>query len=296
MIIKPMLAATLDDLSILRYPLIASPKIDGIRCLYIGGSILSRSFKPIPNRYISDTLSGMLLDDMDGELVSGSNFQECTSAVMSRDGQPKFVYWVFDYVDNDIGRPYYARIADLRDIILAWDNSFIKYVKTKLVQNAEELLIFEEKVLSRDAYPYEGIMLRDPNGPYKCGRSTVKQQWLLKLKRFVDSEAEIIGFEEMMHNDNVLEKNELGYAKRSTAKDGKIPAGTLGNFLVRDINSGIKFSCGTGRGLTANLRQEVWDNQDKYMGKFIKYKYQAVGVKVAPRIPVWLGFRDRRDM
>ena len=41
---------------------------------------------------------------------------------------------------------------------------------------------------------YEGLMLRDPNGIYKFGRSSVKENILLKVKEFMDDEAEIIAF------------------------------------------------------------------------------------------------------
>jgi DNA ligase-1 len=43
-------------------------------------------------------------------------------------------------------------------------------------------------------------------------------------------------------------------------------------------------------------RREVWKDPDAYIGKIIKYKYQAIGSKDAPRIPIFLGFRDERDM
>ena len=75
-------------------------------------------------------------------------------------------------------------------------------------------------------------MMRDPVGRYKLGRGTFKEGLIYKLKRFADDEAVIIGFKEQMTNNNILEKDELGYAKRSIFKENMIPAGTLGNFIV----------------------------------------------------------------
>ena len=49
---KPMLAALCEDVTKLRYPVIASPKLDGIRALVIDGQLVSRTLKPIPNRYV----------------------------------------------------------------------------------------------------------------------------------------------------------------------------------------------------------------------------------------------------
>jgi DNA ligase-1 len=122
----------------------------------------------------------------------------------------------------------------------------------------------------------------------------VNEGYLLKVKRFDDSEAEIIGFEEEQFNGNTAETNELGRTKRSTAKAGLVGKGTLGAFTVRDIHTGVEFSIGTG--LTALQRGVFWQRRDEYLGKLAKYKYFAVGVKVAPRHPVFLGFRDRVDL
>ena len=139
-------------------------------------------------------------------------------------------------------------------------------------------------------------MVRRPGGSYKCGRATFKSQDLIKIKRFVDSEAVIIGFEEKLRNENEAETDELGHTKRSSAKAGLVPAGTLGTLLVRDIKDGREFGIGTYKGLKKEDLQEIWDNRDKYLGKIVKYQYQFVGTKDLPRIPSFQGFRDERDM
>jgi len=290
-ITKPMLAGKIEDLNKLKYPIICSPKLDGIRCLKINGSALTRSFKPIPNRYIFDVLNNILLEGFDGEIIVGKTFQECSSAVMSFEGQPNFTYWVFDYVRDDIKKPYKDRLEDLKIFNFSFPDSIIKVVPTVEINNLEELLQYETKCLAEG---YEGVIIRDPNGPYKCGRSSEKEGWLLKLKRFVDSEAVIIGLEEMMHNENEIEVNELGKNKRSLKKAGMVPANTLGNFIVRDVVSNIEFKIGTG--LTQDLKKEIWDNKEKYINKIVKYKYQSIGIKIAPRMPVFLGFRELLDM
>jgi DNA ligase-1 len=164
-------------------------------------------------------------------------------------------------------------------------------LEQNLLKHEDDMLAYEaEKV----AEGYEGIILRSPEAPYKFGRSTVKEGYLLKLKRFEDSEAEIIGFEEEMFNGNAAETNELGRTKRSTAQAGLVGKSSLGAFLVRDCVSGVEFSIGTG--LTALQRGVFWQRRDEYVGKLVKYKFFPVGVKVAPRHPVFLGMRDARDM
>jgi hypothetical protein len=136
------------------------------------------------------------------------------------------------------------------------------------------------------------LILRDHNEKYKMGRSTASEQGMLKLKRFLDAEAEVIGFQERMHNGNEATTNELGRTSRSSHKSGKSGRGDLGALIVR-TPEGIEF--GIGSGFDDNTRQSIWANQDDYLGRLVKYKYFPLGSKDAPRHPVFLGWRDRSD-
>lgn len=278
----------------LPYPLLCTPKLDGIRAIKKDGRVLSSSFKDIPNKHVQQVMAS-LPEVLDGELmVKASAFNDVQSNIMSRDGKPDFQYCVFDYVTTSLTEPYEQRMAKLNKLTLP--PFCVKLIPT-VVNNREELLAFESECL---AAGYEGIMIRTPHSPYKCGRATVKQCWLLKVKRFKDSEAVIVGFEEQMENTNEAGVNELGKTKRSQAKAGMVPKGTLGKFIVQEVGNtpwkGREFGVGTGEGLTAQLRQEVWDNQKEYLGKIITYKYQPHGMKDLPRLPIWKSFRDPRDM
>ena len=99
---KPMLAyQKLPDLEALTYPLIASPKLDGIRCLIVDGVAVSRSLKPIRNKYVQSILGSHEFNGLDGELVVGSPtdpdvYLKTNSGVMSVEGEPDFTYLVFD--------------------------------------------------------------------------------------------------------------------------------------------------------------------------------------------------------
>ena len=86
----------------------------------------------------------------------------------------------------------------------------------------------------------------------------------------------------------------VGFQVRSSHKDGKVPAGTLGLFEVRDLVSGIEFECGSG--LDDATRDAVWQSPDNYKGRIIKYKSQPHGMKEKPRSPIFLGFRSKGDM
>ena len=304
MIRKPMLAASMEQsngtpatFKDLTYPLGASIKLDGIRCLRVDGQTLSRSFKQIPNKYIQAQMAN-LIDGLDGELVTYNEdgtcrtFNQVQGDVMREDGEPNFKFEIFDYVKDDLNKPYVDRIKDLKVWYTGLPEFCVLVIPT-IINNEAELLAYEEQAITDG---HEGIMTRRLDGPYKCGRATFKSQDLIKIKRFVDSEAIILGFEEKLNNENEATKDELGHTKRSSAKAGLVPAGTLGTLLVRDIKDGREFGIGTYKGLKKEDLQEIWDNRDKYLGKIVKYQYQMVGTKDLPRIPSFQGFRDPRDM
>lgn len=283
---KPLLAGNFDPTKA-KFPYIASPKIDGIRFLMIDGVAVSRTFKPIRNKHIQSLLSQYLPDGVDGELTSGDTFQSSTSAVMTIEGEPEFKVWAFDYVDPDKEiLPFYLRILNIPLNTLPFDYELLSGTT---IHSLKELERYEYICLHNG---YEGVMLRDPNGTYKFGRSTVNDNILLKVKRFEDDEAELIAIEEKMSNQNVAEKDAFGYVKRSASLDGMVPMNTAGTLIVRN-KDGLEF--GIGSGLDDKTREELWNNKEKYIGKLVKYKYFPQGVKELPRHPVFLGFRDEED-
>jgi DNA ligase-1 len=58
--------------------------------------------------------------------------------------------------------------------------------------------------------------------------------------------------------------------------------------------NGIEFSIGTG--FDSEMRKDLWKRRDEIIGKICKFKYFGQGIKIAPRFPVFLGFRDIDDM
>jgi len=79
-------------------PLIATPKIDGIRCICKpDGFPLTRSLKDIPNGSIRAYFFSnreYIKSPVDGEITVGTTFQETSSGVMSHGGDPDFIYWM----------------------------------------------------------------------------------------------------------------------------------------------------------------------------------------------------------
>jgi len=296
MITKPMLAGKCKDRSKIKYPVLATPKLDGIRCLKLNFHAVSRTFKPIPNQFIREAIESEFPENVDGEImIPGLAFGTATGIIMSgKNANPTdagaFQFWVFDILPAgcELNTPYSKRMQFLME--LPPTPHMVKILPV-WINNEGELLIFEEQCL---ADGYEGAIIRDPNGPYKCGRSTEKEGYLLKIKRFEDSEARIIGFVEKVHNTNEAKQDAFGHTERSSHKDGMVNAGVLGALRVQDIHTNVIFELGTG--FDDTTRKEIWTNQPEYLDRIVKYKHQPYGAKDLPRFPVFLGIRSKDDM
>lgn len=282
-----------------RFPLYGLPKLDGIRCVVSEGVPVSRKFIPIKNDLIRSLLSLPVLEGLDGELISGpltaeNVFNQTTRAVMgNKHTDPDFTFHVFDdFSAPDL--PYNERQVKLceRMVKLTGALSFIRFVEPTRLETWEGLCAYEEMVLG---FGYEGVITRSPDMPYKFGRSTKKQQGMLKLKRFTDSEAEVVGFVELMVNSNPDIKDNLGHAKRSKAQAGMVPGNTLGTMQCRDCITGIDFEIGMFKGLSDGDKKEIWDNLGSYIGKFVKYSHFSHGAIDKPRHSKFLGWRDESD-
>ena len=272
----------------------ASPKLDGIRCMIQDGIALSRSLKPIRNEHVQYILGREIFNGLDGELIVGDPtasdvYRTTTSNIMRSTGSPNFIFWIFDYFTHH--HTYDSRLFELHHVDPTGIHPHIHILESVTVTNMAELYKYEEKCLDKG---YEGIILRDPKAMYKHGRSTAKEGGLLKVKRFCDSEATILGMEEKMHNGNEATTNELGRTQRSSHKENKVPMGTLGALVCKDTHSGIQFNIGTG--FTDQVRDQLWKYKDGLIGQTIKYKSFKIGVKDAPRHPVYLGMRDDDDI
>lgn len=294
---KPMLACPAP--SDLQYPLLASAKLDGIRCTVWSEQPMTRALKPIPNTFVRETIRAAKLPAVfDGELVVGPAnapdvYTRTTSGIMSRDGTPDFSLWVFDYVPQLADRESFSyrwgRLVDRTSAIRAF-HPWFRVLPHEWVRSHEELLRFEQRCIAEG---FEGVILRHPDAPYKHGRSTAKEQGMMKVKRFDDTELEVVGVVELNHNDNEAVTNELGHTQRSTAKAGLRPAGVLGALVCKWQDTTVE----VGTGFTAAQRAELWqEGPGRLIGRLVKVKYFAHGMVDKPRHPVFLGFRDPDDL
>ena len=159
-----------------------SEKLDGVRALFDGEFLFSRTGKKIipPAYWIEQIPSGALLD---GELFIGrGEFQETVSIVRSfkeDKGWDKIKYKVFDTPIPDT--PFEERMEMVDEMCKHGKNlEPVKHWKSShSIENELDI------VLQKGG---EGLMLREPQSEYVWKRSKT----LLKVKRFFDEEATVM--------------------------------------------------------------------------------------------------------
>lgn len=296
----PSKALTDEEITNLEYPLAASPKLDGIRCVIKDGVALSYSQKPIRNEFLQNKFGWHALNGLDGELILGDPtdpdvYRHTMKAVMSVKGEPDVKLWVFDFWD----RPEIPFIERFTQLSAFFQNEIANGSKLTdsmclVPQNRlDDNSVLEEYEVAIVDLGYEGVILRDPDSLYKYGRATKTKRELLRIKRFAHAEAEIIGKVEMMHNNNPVFFDEAGRPARSSNAEGMEPSGMLGALAVKDIETEVEFEIGTGFSHSERLR--YWED-DGIIGATIKYKHFPYGAKDKPRMPTFEGFRDEDDM
>lgn len=304
MIKRPMKGDQIEDLTKLKFPLYAFPKVDGFRCV-LGQHPMTSRLSKFPNLVFHRQASNLLPDGcfLDGEVVVGKKRGEgvlgrTSSGLTSVTGKPDWTLWVFDRPCLPDAPGFYDRYLSAADLVASVDHPRIKLLKCKLTRSLEELLAYIDRCIARG---YEGVMVRSVDGPYKEGKSTVNQGWLLKIKPFEDFEAQITGYFEEMENTNEAKREVTGKLKRSSAKSGKRPKGTLGGFIGDELDSQGKptgVQVRVGGGFTAAQRAAFWDIRDELVaaGAIMKCKKQKVGQKDRPRHPGFLALRPEWDM
>lgn len=312
---KPMLASDWDA-SKVQFPLILQPKIDGVRALNVNGRLVGRSLKEHANRHVTELFSHPALAGMDGEMAAEHqcNPRLCsltTSALNTIEGEPYVLWWLFDYVtDSTAHLPYYQRYKLLMQQVehvkrnLPSLGSRLRIMPQDHVCNMDMLMAHHEEFR---AAGFEGSIIRDPNGMYKNGRSTVREGGLLRIKDFADCEIVVTGFEEGQTNLNEAKLNELGLTERSTHQENMVPnsmVGTIIGELLKDtpVNNGSKvvpagtiIRASAGR-MSHDERKSYFQNPHLLTGRLAKVQHFPKGVKDTLRFVTFQSFRSTTDL
>ena len=226
-----------------------SEKLDGVRAFWDGSRFLSRQGNLFyaPDWFVEHLPSTPL----DGELWLGrKSFQRTVSIVRRQDKSDlwrELAYVVFDApAQNDV---FERRLEYLRDSLAQNQSTFVRILEQERCRNLDHL---REELDRVDALGGEGLMLRQPGSLYEAGRSAT----LLKIKRFHDAEARVIG-----HLPGAgRHKGRLG------ALDVVLPDGT-------------QFSVGTG---FSDAQRE----SPPPVGSVITFRYQELSDRRSAAVPV----------
>ena len=308
-ILAPNQEANLDKI---KYPILASYKLDGIRCLFYKGQILSRSLKPIQNKQLKEKFEPLRKYSennnciLDGEIYSPTlTFQEITSFVMTQDFEDKktvkkygevltipdhLKFYCFDSVrEEKYEEEFYVRCLKTQ---LITDNFPLLSVFVKQIDlyNKKEVKDYFRKAL-KDSF--EGLILRDPNGRYKFGRGTLNEGLIYKVKPFRAFDAKITGVVQATKVVPNAEKtiNELGRSVTSKKKDDRVLIEKASAFNVLYEGKELKVTLA----MTDEEKEVVWKNRGEFIGRTIEYKGLCIGMKDVPRHPVMLRFRKDKD-
>lgn len=303
---SPMLAVDYDS-SRLSYPRSASPKLDGWRGVIHGGKVTARSGKPFRNKWTQSLFGIAALEGLDGEFVVGAhnapNVFNLTDAGMKKfEGEPDVRFYVFDIYDAPEGMDYTDRLKEAAERV----KNFNDWARSNELMYGRVILLPQTMIYSEaqlEDYEatqleegFEGVMLRDVGSPYKYGRATLNQGYLLKVKRWKHDEARIVGFKEQMSNGNEAFLDELGRTKRTSHAENLTPTGMLGSFTCEgDKWPGQQFdvSCGS---VTHADKLAMWDKRETYLNETVRFKHLPHGAKDKPRHGIFAGFRSAEDL
>lgn len=264
----------------IKFPVIASFKLDGFRCVLGNGIPFTRNMKQLANKFVRRTLMRLKMHGLDGELMVDGGFEKVQSVFTSHyhAEQTKFYFNVFDCF-NTGSFAFKHRTAEALAIVQRLRDPRIRFVEQQWIGNLQDLRNLYDTALLNG---YEGLIIRDPESPYKQGRSTLKQGWMLKLKPFIDDEAMIMGFTELEHNED---------ASNTTKQENMVLGGTLGALIVSWNAKQFKI----GSGFSLDQRDEIWQNKEKYLSKKVTFKYQNLTKYGIPRFPIYKGMRPEND-
>lgn len=253
----------------------SSPKLDGIRCLFLPSQgLLSRTLKQkfvgldhIEN--LCNQINGGF-NIIDGELyIPGEKFDIISGIVRDRTNynlqqKQRVQFHIFALWSATTAWQDTDEMVNSIPAILPQNQSIIVPVPYVFVEN-NPIAIQAQNQFNRDnGFSLEGTMLRHQDIAYFQGRSN----HLLKVKNFEKGLFTVVGFSK-------------GTGKYSAS---------LGKLLIEGEVNGVKVTAKVGTGFTDGERQEVWNNQTRFLNRKVEVIYLGVTPKSSLRHPVFSRF------
>ena len=269
------------------FPCFVQPKLDGLRCVVYRdpttGEIrrqsrtgtyfdtmahIAESLAPLFTKYPSAVL--------DGELYTTEiPFEELAGLIKTKKLTPSdtdklrvIEYRIYDIVDETL--PYHTRHDSIKKMFAQVAAStassphklppYIRLVETIEAKTQAEFKAEFSRFIEEG---YEGIMLRNKTGMYRCN---YRSHDLQKYKEFQEDEFRIIGF---MQGDGRDKGTVIWICETKEGKEFKVrPRGTIEN------------------------RSKLFKTGEKYVGKMLTVIYQELTEDGKPRFPVGKDVRE----
>lgn len=279
------------------YPAYVMPKIDGIRAIWTGTALLTRTGKPILSvpHIITLLERNYKNSPLDGELYNHDLTFEEICGIVKR--TKNFVASeMIDYHVFDVPVPnltFAERFADLMHPT-KWDESWhyngngLRSVDCIEIFSAEDI---DTHHLQARASGWEGLMYRRADSLYEFGK---RSYGLMKIKSTLDAEFTIVGVTQLKTFTKLIVPEGTPGSKRYVGgqwyKDTDPKLEEMAGAVVVQTDTEQRFEVGTG--LTDELRIDLWKNLDKYLGQKLTVKYQELTADGVPRFPVWKSLRN----
>jgi len=269
------------------FPCFVQPKLDGLRCVVYRDpttgeirrqsrtgtyfdtmSHIAESLAPLFTKYPSAVL--------DGELYTTEiPFEELAGLIKTKKLTPSdtdklrvIEYHIYDIVDETL--PYRVRHDSIKKMFAQVAAStassphklppYIRLVETIEAKTQAEFKAEFSRFIEEG---YEGIMLRNKTGMYRCN---YRSHDLQKYKEFQEDEFRIIGF---MQGDGRDKGTVIWICETKEGKEFKVrPRGTIEN------------------------RSKLFKTGEKYVGKMLTVIYQELTEDGKPRFPVGKDVRE----
>jgi DNA ligase-1 len=254
----------------IKFPAMGDFKMDGIRSICI-----VRKDQPVEYRARSgkehEHLAGIFDEDLqkiralvdydfiiDGESLA-SNFIETVNSKKEGDSEAKknlklhafFMMPLTEWVAQKTKITMRQNRSALTSILDKAKCSKVIITGGREVLNYQDMMDYCNEAI--DVHKFEGLIVKDWDAVYSWNRTYA---WT-KIKRFYDVDCRITGF----------------YA----GKAGKRLANTLGGIKVWGrTEDGTVVESDVGSGFSDELRDEIWNNQEKWLGTTVVIKYQEI--------------------
>ena len=269
------------------FPCFVQPKLDGLRCVVYRdpstGEIRRQSrtgtyFDTMS--HIAESLAPLFAKYpavvLDGELYTTEiPFEELAGLIKTKKLTPSdtdklcvIEYHIYDIVDETM--PYHVRHDSIKKMFAqvaastaSSPHKLPPYIRLVETIEAKTQVEFKAEFSRFIEEGYEGIMLRNKTGMYRCN---YRSHDLQKYKEFQEDEFRIIGF---MQGDGRDKGTVIWVCETKEGKEFKVrPRGTIEN------------------------RSKLFKTGEKYVGKMLTVIYQELTEEGKPRFPVGKDVRE----